>query len=373
MTKKPAYIIIDGDGGAVSVFLCLNMLERLVYMNKKALIGMSGGVDSSLAAALLKEQGYDVTGATMLLWDDTEAAAMDARRVCEHIGIDFITRDFREKFRRDVVDYFTDEYINGRTPNPCIMCNKYMKFGSMLDYALENGFDCISTGHYARIVKNGELYELHASAADKKDQSYFLYNFNQHVLSHTVMPLGGYTKERCREEAAKRGLPVANKPDSQEICFVKNDDYARFIQEHTGYVPRSGDIFDTEGKKIGEHKGLIYYTIGQRKGIGAYGRPMFVMSIDPGSNSIVLGEKGMEFSSSLEAYDMNYISGIALKEPARLEVKIRYQAKRAAALVTPLSESEAKIEFDEPQRAITPGQAAVLYDGDRVVGGGRVK
>lgn len=350
-----------------------NMLERLVYMNKKVLIGMSGGVDSSLAAALLKEQGYDVTGATMLLWEDTAVAAQDAKRVCEHIGIDFITIDFRDKFRHDVVDYFTGEYISGRTPNPCIMCNKYMKFGSMLDYALENGFDYISTGHYARIVKNGSLYELHASAADKKDQSYFLYNFNQHVLSHTIMPLGGYTKERCREEAQRRGLPVANKPDSQEICFVKNDDYAQFICNHTGYIPKPGDIFDINGDKIGEHKGLIYYTIGQRKGIGAYGRPMFVMSIDAKSNSIVLGEKGMEFAPSLEAYDMNYISGIPLTEPRRFEVKIRYQAKRAAALVIPENENEVRIEFDEPQRAITPGQAVVLYDGDRVVGGGRVK
>ena len=193
------------------------------------------------------------------------------------------------------------------------------------------------------------------------------------MLSHTVMPLGGYTKERCREEAQRRGLPVANKPDSQEICFVKNDDYAQFICNHTGYIPKPGNIFDINGDKIGEHKGLIYYTIGQRKGIGAYGRPMFVMSIDAKSNSIVLGEKGMEFAPSLEAYDMNYISGIPLTEPRRFEVKIRYQARRAAALVIPENENEVRIEFDEPQRAITPGQAVVLYDGDRVVGGGRVK
>lgn len=340
---------------------------------KRVLIGMSGGVDSSLAAALLKEQGYAVTGATMLLWRDSEKAAEDAKRVCEHLGIDFVTIDFRDEFRKSVIDYFTAEYISGRTPNPCIMCNKYLKFGKMLDWATENGFDYISTGHYARIVQNGEKYELHASAADKKDQSYFLYNFTQRVLSHTIMPLGGYNKEQCREEARKRGIPVANRPDSQEICFVEDDDYAKFICEYADYTPKTGDILDVNGAKIGEHRGLIYYTIGQRKGIGAYGRPMFVKEIDAENNAIILGEKGMEFAPSLIAMDMNYISGEPFMEQCRVQAKIRYQAQRAWANAIPLESGELRLDFDEPQRAITRGQAVVLYEGEKVIGGGRVK
>ena len=261
---------------------------------KKVLIGMSGGVDSSVAAKLLKEQGYSVTGATMLLWNDTEKAAMDANRVCEHIGIDFITIDFREQFKKSVVDYFINEYISGRTPNPCIMCNKHLKFGAMLEYAKDNGYDMIATGHYGKIVNNNGVYELHSSKAESKDQSYFLYNFNQHILKHTIMPLSEYTKEQVREMANEWQIPVANKPDSQEICFVNDNDYAGFICNNSDYKPVCGKMLDVNGNEIGTHKGMIYYTIGQRKGIGAFGRPMFVMEMNPQQNTITLGEKGME-------------------------------------------------------------------------------
>lgn len=339
---------------------------------EKVLIGMSGGVDSSVAAALLKQQGYDVTGATMLLWDDTEKAAADARRVCEHIGINFITIDFREDFRNNVVDYFVGEYIVGRTPNPCIRCNKYLKFGKMLDYALDNGYDYIATGHYGSVIDNNGIYELHSSKAAKKDQSYFLYNFTQHTLKHTLMPLGGYCKEQVREIAKELEIPVANKPDSQEICFVCDDDYAGFICDYADYEPVSGDMLDVNGNVIGTHKGLIHYTIGQRKGIGAFGRPMFVMSLDAQNNAITLGEKGMEFSKELTAADMNYISGNPITEATRLKAKIRYQAEAADVTVYPGVNNTARIVFNTPQRAVTPGQAVVLYDGDNVVGGGTV-
>lgn len=339
---------------------------------KRVLIGMSGGVDSSVAAALLKQQGYNVTGATMLLWDDTEQAAADARRVCEHIGIDFITIDFRDDFKKNVVDYFVGEYINGRTPNPCIMCNKHLKFGKMLDFALEDGYDYIATGHYGNVVNNNGIYELHSSAAAKKDQSYFLYNFTQHILEHTIMPLGGYCKEQVRALAAEMDIPVANKPDSQEICFVRDDDYARFICEYANYTPESGDMIDMGGNVVGKHKGLIHYTIGQRKGLGAFGRPMFVMKLDAENNLITLGEKGMEFSKELIAADMNYISGVSPTEAVKLTAKIRYQAEKAEVTVFPEGNNIVKLVFDVPQRAVTPGQAVVLYDGDTVIGGGTV-
>ena len=339
---------------------------------KKVLIGMSGGVDSSVAAKLLKEQGYSVTGATMLLWNDTEKAAMDANRVCEHIGIDFITIDFREQFKKSVVDYFINEYISGRTPNPCIMCNKHLKFGAMLEYAKDNGYDMIATGHYGKIVNNNGVYELHSSKAESKDQSYFLYNFNQHILKHTIMPLSENTTEQVREMANEWQIPVANKPDSQEICFVNDNDYAGFICNNSDYKPVCGKMLDVNGNEIGTHKGMIYYTIGQRKGIGAFGRPMFVMEMNPQQNTITLGEKGMEFSGALVADNVNYISDIPLTQPEKVQAKIRYQAKKAEAMLYPLADDRVRLVFDEPQRAITPGQSVVFYNNDTVIGGGVV-
>lgn len=350
---------------------------------KSVMIGMSGGVDSSVAAALLKEQGYRVIGVTMRLWtysdDDpnhegccSESAVEDARRVCDKLGIDFYVLNFKDIFRREVVEYFIDEYKRGRTPNPCIMCNKKLKFGEMLRRAKAMDIDYVATGHYAIIEQdeNGK-YRLRMSKAAKKDQSYVLYNFTQEQLAHTLMPLGAYTKDEVRALAEKYGLAVANKPDSQEICFVEDGKYADFITDYANYAPKEGDILDINGNVIGRHRGLIYYTIGQRKGIGAYGRPMFVMKIDPKTNTITLGEKGMEFSKSLIAEDVNFISGEAPTEPIRVQVKVRYQAKPAPATLF-AENGRVKIDFDEPQRAVTPGQAAVFYDGDIVLGGGTV-
>ncbi len=343
---------------------------------KSVLIGMSGGVDSSAAAAVLKEQGYSVTGATMRLLPDgsDSSSAGDAKSVCSRLGIEFRELDLRELFKKRVIDYFTAEYMRGRTPNPCIMCNKYLKFGAMLDYAKENGIDYIATGHYAKIEfdNSTEKYILRASDAVGKDQSYVLYNFTQEILSRTLMPLGGYDKARVRRIAADLGLDVASKPDSQEICFVKNNDYADYICSNTGYTPVPGDILDVSGNVIGRHRGLIYYTIGQRKGIGAYGRPMFVMKIDPESNTITLGEKGMEFSRSLTASAVNFISGEMPENVIEVYAKIRYQAKPAKASLKMTGADSAEVVFDEPQRAVTPGQSVVFYDGDIVLGGGIV-
>ena len=352
---------------------------------KSVLIGMSGGVDSSVAAALLKEQGYHVIGATMRLWSYSdeantkhegccaESAVEDARRVCDKLGIDFYVMNFRDMFREKVVDYFVREYTQGRTPNPCIACNRYLKFDAFLRKALAMGIDYVATGHYAKIERvAGGRYILRASEAAKKDQSYVLYNFTQEQLAHTLMPLGAYDKEWVRAKAEELGLGVAHKRDSQEICFVEDDNYAKFITDYSDYVPREGDILDAEGNVIGKHRGLIYYTIGQRKGIGAYGRPMFVMKIDAQNNTITLGEKGMEFSSELTAKDVNFISGITPKHTMNVTARIRYQSPMYEAELTPLEDGMVKLDFKEPVRAITPGQAVVFYDGDIVLGGGTV-
>ena len=351
-------------------------------MQKSVMIGMSGGVDSSVAAYLLKEQGYRVVGAVMRMWKDCDMDAdaplenseiQDARAVAEKLGIEFHVFDCRELFKKKVVDYFTEEYKKGRTPNPCVVCNKYLKFGAFLDKAYELGIDYVATGHYAKIDKDADgIYHLRTSESVSKDQSYMLYNFTQAQLARTLMPLGGYDKDEVRAIAAENGIITANKPDSQEICFIHDDDYTRFITEYDGYKPLPGKILDTEGNVLGEHRGLIYYTIGQRKGIGAYGRPMFVMKIEPESNTIILGEKGMEFSKSLTAEDVNFISGIFPNAPIRVEAKIRYKARPAGAVLEPMENGMVRLVFDESQRAVTPGQSVVFYDGDEVLGGGVV-
>ena len=336
---------------------------------------MSGGVDSSVAAYLLKKDGYDVTGATMILTNDPSALqnAEDAKAICEQLQIPFITFEIKEKFKEHVIDYFCKEYMNGRTPNPCVECNKYIKFGAFFEKAKELGFDYIATGHYAKIVKNEETqkYEMHISAAQAKDQSYFLYNHNQETLSKTLMPLGDYNKDMVRAIAEEINLQTANRPDSQEICFVPNDDYVKFITENTDYTPKEGSFLDTDGNVIGTHKGIINYTIGQRKGLGAFGKPMFVMKIDAKNNEIILGDNALSFSCTLVADNLNFLSGETKDRTFRCNAKHRYQAKPMPCLVE-IKDGIAQVTYDEPVRAITPGQAIVFYEGDILLGGGTV-
>ncbi len=356
-------------------------------MKKKVVIGMSGGVDSSVAAWLLKKQGYDVIGATMQIWQDEEedvqqenggccglSAVDDARRVADMLGIPYYVMNFRQDFQEQVIDYFIDEYLNGRTPNPCIACNRYVKWESLLHRSLSIGADYIATGHYARVVQleNGR-YTLKKSAADAKDQTYALYNLTQEQLAHTLMPVGEYTKEEIREMAEELGLLVANKPDSQEICFVPDNDYASFIEENTDQKIAPGNFVTRQGEVLGTHKGITHYTVGQRKGLGlSMGRPVFVLEIRPETNEVVIGDSEEVFASVLQADRLNFMSIPQLDGEMRVMAKIRYNHKGDMCTVRMTGEDKVECVFDKPQRAITPGQAVVFYDGDYVVGGGTI-
>ena len=341
-------------------------------------IGLSGGVDSSVAAAVLKEQGYEVIGITMRLWDNEEdSGARDAKIVADFLGIEHHVVDFRQEFSDLVVDYFTKEYLSGRTPNPCIACNRYLKFEALRQKAMELGAKKIATGHYARIVKDEETnrYCLYKGLADTKDQTYVLYSLSQEQLAMTLMPLGGFQdKDAVRQKAEELGIPIFNKPDSMEICFIPDQDYAKFIKERVGALPPAGDFVDVEGNVLGQHRGIVHYTVGQRKGLGiAFGKPMFVLSIDPMKNQIMLGESGSEFSGSLLATEPNFIPFSTLEKPMKVYAKVRYSAKPAPAMVYPEGDC-LRVEFETPQRAITPGQAVVFYqpDGDMVLGGATI-
>jgi tRNA-specific 2-thiouridylase len=350
------------------------------------MLGMSGGVDSSVAAAVLLEQGYKVIGVTMQIWPDMKeeireneggccslSAVDDARRVADKLGISYYVLNFKDVFQEKVIDYFNHEYLKGRTPNPCIACNRFVKFESMLQKAVSMGIDYVATGHYAKITFDEQKgrFLLKKSATDAKDQTYALYTMTQEQLSRTFFPLGDFTKDRVRELAEKLDLPVASKPDSQEICFVEDNDYGRYIRENTDAEIRPGYFVDLEGRKLGMHKGIIHYTVGQRKGLGnTFGKPMFVVAIRPEDNTVVLGEKNDVFSSELTASDLNFISIPELTGEMRVKAKIRYSAKEADALISPLNNGRVHVLFDEPQRAITPGQSIVFYDKEDVVGGG---
>ena len=353
----------------------------------KVVVGMSGGVDSSVAAWLLKEQGYDVIGVTMQIWQDEEnevqeenggccglSAVDDARRVASSIGIPYYVMNFKQEFQKNVIDYFTKEYLNGRTPNPCIACNRYVKWEALLQRSLSIGADYIATGHYARIDKlpNGR-YAIRRSATLAKDQTYALYNLTQEQLEHTLMPVGNYSKDQIREMAEKIGLQVANKPDSQDICFVPDGDYASFIEENADASIRQGNFVTPDGKILGKHKGIIHYTVGQRKGLGlALGYPAFVLEIRPETDEVVIGTYEESLTHTLRANELNFMSVEDLTEPMRVFAKIRYNHKGAWCTVEKTGEDEITCTFDEPIRAVTPGQAVVLYDGEYVLGGGTI-
>ena len=357
-------------------------------MAKKVVVGLSGGVDSSVAAYLLKKQGYDVIGVTMQICQEQEvieeeenggccglSAVDDARRVAQALDIPYYVMNFRQVFQKQVMDYFVEEYLQGRTPNPCIACNRYVKWESLLQRGLELGADYIATGHYARIIQlpNGR-YSLKTSKTTAKDQTYALYNLTQHQLSHTLMPVGEYTKEEIRQIAEEAGLPVAHKADSQEICFIPDNDYAGFIdREAKDRVPKPGNFVTTDGKILGQHKGITHYTIGQRKGLNlSMGKPVFVTKICPKTNEVIIGDNEDVFTNTLLCKNINYMGMEDLNQPRKVFAKIRYAHKGEMCLLEKVGEDMIRCTFDNPVRAVTPGQAVVFYEQDYVLGGGTI-
>ncbi len=350
---------------------------------KKIVVGMSGGVDSSVAACLLLEQGYEVIGATMELWQEARtagdgclglSAVSDAEKVAAYLGIPHYRIDFREVFREKVVDYFADSYLRGETPNPCIACNRHVKWEALLSWAREMGADHIATGHYARIdtLPSGRL-AVRSSVTAAKDQTYALYRLTQEQLSRTLMPVGAYTKEEIRETARSRGLPVAGKPDSQEICFIPDQDYAGFITRYRGLPSGEGDFVDREGNFLGRHKGIIHYTIGQRKGLGlSMGRPVFVTEIRPDTGQVVIGEAEDVFTDTVYCTGIQYMALAEFPEDKVFSGKVRYGHKGSPCRVRMTGPDLLECRFLEPVRAVTPGQALVLYDGEYVAGGGTI-
>lgn len=355
-------------------------------MKEKVVVGMSGGVDSSVAAYLLKEQGYDVIGVTMQIWEDEEqqrteenggccglSAVDDARRVADRLEIPYYVMNFKQEFQEKVVDYFVEEYLAGRTPNPCIACNRYVKWESLLKRSMEIGADYIATGHYARIAKlpNGR-FAIRNSVTTRKDQTYALYNLTQFQLAHTLMPIGEYEKDQVRRIAQEAGLPVAAKPDSQDICFVSDGDYAAFLKKKAGErMPGEGDFVTRDGTVLGKHKGITHYTIGQRKGLGlSMGEPVFVSELRPKTNQVVVGEETQVFKKELLCDHLNFMGMEDLEEPRRVWAKVRYAHKGQWCRIERQGRDLIRAEFEEPVRAITPGQAVVFYEGEYVLGGG---
>lgn len=357
-------------------------------MRKKVVVGMSGGVDSSVAACLLKEQGYDVIGVTMQIWQEEDpelteenggccglSAVDDARKVAWTLGIPYYVMNFRKEFKESVMDYFVDEYLHGRTPNPCIACNRFVKWEALLDRSLEIGADYIATGHYARVeqLPNGR-YTIRNSVTAAKDQTYALYNLTQEQLARTLMPVGEYEKDVIRQIAEEKGLAVAKKKDSMEICFIPDNDYAGFIERSAESVPGEGNFVDLEGNVIGRHKGITHYTVGQRKGLNlAMGRPVFVTEIRPETNEVVIGDSDDVFSDILTCANLNWMSIDGLHGGQMpVKAKIRYSHKGAPAVIRELGDGRVECRFETPQRAITPGQAVVFYEEDHIVGGGTI-
>src|SRR5688572_1704951 len=349
----------------------------------KVVVAMSGGVDSSVAAALLKEQGYDVIGMMLRLWSEpgkedsnrccTPDSMAQARRVAARLDIPFYVIDAKDVFHNTVVQYFLDGYARGETPNPCLICNRQIRWTFLLDHALALGADFMATGHYVRIMKDERGKSSLLRALDKnKDQSYVLHVLDQDKLKHALFPVGDYTKPEIRQIAEKYGLPTASRKDSQDLCFLAGDDYRNFLQRNASEMFREGDIVTTNGNVIGRHNGLVNYTIGQRKGLGvASPVPLYVISKHAVRNTLVVGTQDQLGSRELTARDVHWVSGEAPRDSFRAQVKIRYTAKEAEAMITPINNGDqVQVRFDAPQRDITAGQAAVFYQGDLMIGGG---
>ncbi|MFA6564351.1 MAG: tRNA 2-thiouridine(34) synthase MnmA [Verrucomicrobiia bacterium] len=351
-------------------------------MNKKTrvVVGMSGGVDSSVVASRLLQQGYEVIGITMKLWPEAcqnrveekccgPQAVADARAVAQQLGIPHYVVDEQTQFQKQVIDYFVAEYRAGRTPNPCVLCNEGLKFGTLLDKARSLGAECVATGHYA-ILERGDRMRVRKGRDEKKDQSYFLFSLSQQQLMHALFPMGDVTKPETRAIAAQLGMKVATKEESQEICFVA-DDYRRFLRV-AGVAEHAGDIVDTTGRVLGQHPGIEFFTVGQRRGLGvATGRPLYVIALDAARNRVIVGNDAALASAECLVERCNWVSIAAPDRPREASVKIRSQHKGSAATLEPLDGGvRVRVRFAEPERAVTPGQAAVFYDGDLMLGGG---
>lgn len=339
---------------------------------RKVAVAMSGGIDSSVAALLLKDQGYEILGITMKLWHDNNQEVDDARSVAIQLGIPHQVIDLKPQFINRVVDYFCREYLSGRTPNPCVICNYYIKFGLLLEKAMELGAEFLATGHYARVVRESDgRMALLAALHPRKDQSYVLYRLTQAQLKRVILPLGHYSKDEVIQLARQHQLAVSGKTESQEICFVSSMNYGDFIEKFAAVEHLQGEFKLSNGKSLGPHRGIHRYTIGQRKGLGlALGFPAYVTGIDAKTNTVWVGSNESLYHKALIAEDFTFISGEVPDDSIKALAKIRYLAPKVEAVATPISESEVKISFKAPQRAITPGQSVVLYDGEKVLGGG---
>ncbi|MGI5888608.1 MAG: tRNA 2-thiouridine(34) synthase MnmA [Oscillospiraceae bacterium] len=346
---------------------------------KSVLIAMSGGVDSSVAAFLMQRSGYECTGATMKLYRSGPDGEMrmerdieDARSTAGKLGIPFLAPDLSEDFKRLVVDDFVREYESGRTPNPCVVCNRTMKFGKLMEIADGLGIRYLATGHYARTSYDPERkrYVLRKGTDPLKDQSYMLYGLSQEQLSRVIFPLGGMTKTEVREIASRNGLPSALRRDSQDICFIPGRDYVSFLEEYTGNVYQPGNFVDSSGNVLGTHRGAVRYTIGQRRGLGiSEGERMYVLGKDMKANTVTLGKREEVFSIGAAARNVNWVSVSGISGPRRVGARIRYSSSEIKGTAEPM-EDGVRVIFDEPQKAVTPGQSLVMYDGDEVLGGG---